>query len=81
MGAKPSPFGMDVSLLRTCAESLSRMGSVRLRGPHAHLASGLGAGGLLAAAGRLAGAYAWNISHHSFLMHPPPAFHYLPLIA
>jgi diaminopimelate decarboxylase len=25
----------------------------------------------------LAGAYAWNISHHSFLMHPPPAFHYL----
>ena len=26
----------------------------------------------------LAGAYAWNISHHGFLMHPPPAFHYLP---
>ena len=25
----------------------------------------------------LAGAYAWNISHHSFLMHPPPLFHYL----
>jgi len=25
----------------------------------------------------LAGAYAWNISHHEFLMHPPPAFHYL----
>jgi diaminopimelate decarboxylase len=25
----------------------------------------------------LAGAYAWNISHQSFLMHPPPAFHYL----
>jgi diaminopimelate decarboxylase len=25
----------------------------------------------------LAGAYAWNISHHDFLMHPPPAFHYL----
>jgi diaminopimelate decarboxylase len=20
----------------------------------------------------LAGAYAWNISHHGFLMHPPP---------
>nr|WP_209446731.1 type III PLP-dependent enzyme [Streptomyces palmae] len=25
----------------------------------------------------LAGAYAWNISHHSFLMHPAPAFYYL----
>jgi diaminopimelate decarboxylase len=25
----------------------------------------------------LAGAYAWNISHHEFLMHPPPGFHYL----
>lgn len=23
----------------------------------------------------LAGAYAWNISHHDFLMHPPPGFH------
>ena len=27
----------------------------------------------------LAGAYAWNISHHDFLMHPPPAFHYLAM--
>jgi diaminopimelate decarboxylase len=25
----------------------------------------------------LAGAYAWNISHHGFLMHPRPAFHHL----
>ncbi|HSV65679.1 MAG TPA: type III PLP-dependent enzyme [Mycobacteriales bacterium] len=25
----------------------------------------------------LAGAYAWNISHQNFLMHPPPAFAYL----
>jgi diaminopimelate decarboxylase len=24
----------------------------------------------------LAGAYAWNISHHDFLMHPEPGFHY-----
>jgi diaminopimelate decarboxylase len=32
--------------------------------------------GDLAAFG-LAGTYAWNISHHGFLMHPPPAFHYL----
>ncbi len=26
----------------------------------------------------MAGAYAWNISHHDFLMHPAPAFHYVP---
>ena len=25
----------------------------------------------------LAGAYAWNISHHEFLMHPRPGFHFL----
>ncbi len=25
----------------------------------------------------MAGAYAWNISHHRFLMHPEPTFHYL----
>ncbi|MBI0299597.1 type III PLP-dependent enzyme [Streptomyces sp. PRKS01-29] len=25
----------------------------------------------------MAGAYAWNISHHDFLMHPWPGFHYL----
>lgn len=25
----------------------------------------------------MAGAYGWNISHHDFLMHPAPAFHYL----
>jgi diaminopimelate decarboxylase len=25
----------------------------------------------------LAGAYAWNISHHEFLMHPHPTFHFL----
>ena len=26
----------------------------------------------------MAGAYAWNISHHEFLMHPRPNFHFLP---
>ena len=26
----------------------------------------------------MAGAYAWTISHHDFLMHPKPDFHYLP---
>ncbi|HUK69175.1 MAG TPA: type III PLP-dependent enzyme [Streptosporangiaceae bacterium] len=25
----------------------------------------------------MAGAYAWNISHHDFLMHPPPGAHYV----
>jgi diaminopimelate decarboxylase len=25
----------------------------------------------------LAGAYAWDISHRGFLMHPPPAFRYV----
>ncbi|MBW8485358.1 alanine racemase [Actinomadura parmotrematis] len=25
----------------------------------------------------MAGAYGWNISHHGFLMHPEPGFHYL----
>jgi diaminopimelate decarboxylase len=25
----------------------------------------------------MAGAYSWNISHHDFLMHPKPGFHYL----
>jgi hypothetical protein len=50
MGGKPSPFGMDVELLRRCTPFPS---SVRLRGLHAHLASGVGADGLLAAAGRL----------------------------
>ena len=36
---------------------------------------GLRAGDLVAFG--LAGAYAWNISHHDFLMHPPPGVHYL----
>lgn len=27
----------------------------------------------------MAGAYAWNISHRDFLMHPPPGFHYIGL--
>ncbi|MEV3874228.1 type III PLP-dependent enzyme [Streptomyces sp. NPDC049906] len=36
---------------------------------------GLRAGDRVAFA--LAGAYAWNISHHEFLMHPRPGFHFL----
>lgn len=29
----------------------------------------------------MAGAYAWNISHHGFLMHPPPDFGYVGSVA
>jgi diaminopimelate decarboxylase len=36
---------------------------------------GLRAGDLVAFG--LAGAYAWNISHHGFLMHREPGFHYV----
>ncbi|MEV0221866.1 type III PLP-dependent enzyme [Streptomyces sp. NPDC050704] len=38
-------------------------------------ATGLRAGDRVAFG--LAGAYAWNISHHDFLMHPRPGFHFL----
>jgi len=38
-------------------------------------APGLRAGDLVAFG--MAGAYAWNISHHSFLMHPEPGFHHV----
>lgn len=38
-------------------------------------AAGLRAGDRVVFA--LAGAYAWNISHHDFLMHPGPGFHFL----
>jgi diaminopimelate decarboxylase len=38
-------------------------------------AAGLRAGDRVVFA--LAGAYAWNISHHDFLMHPHPGFHYV----
>ncbi|MDX3522715.1 type III PLP-dependent enzyme [Streptomyces scabiei] len=41
---------------------------------HVH-APGLRAGDRVAFA--LAGAYAWNISHHDFLMHPRPGFHFV----
>ncbi|MGW7075141.1 type III PLP-dependent enzyme [Streptomyces sp. NPDC054871] len=37
--------------------------------------TGLRAGDRVAFA--MAGAYAWNISHHDFLMHPRPGFHFL----
>ena len=57
MGGRPAPFGMDPVLLDHCAEWLSARGSghVRLRGLHAHLASGLDAAALLGTAGKILG--------------------------
>jgi diaminopimelate decarboxylase len=57
MGGAPTPFGMDPFLLDRCASWLGggtpEAGSLRLRGLHAHLASGLDAAAALAAAGRV----------------------------
>ncbi len=62
MGGRPSPFGMDPALLEACAALGGD--SVRVRGLHAHLASGLDADGLLASAGKLLGfARGWCRAH------------------
>jgi diaminopimelate decarboxylase len=49
MGGRPSPFGMDAALLDECEGSEW----VRVRGLHAHVASGLDVPGLLASAREL----------------------------
>lgn len=43
MGGGATPFGMDPDDVNSCVKALSRQNSVRLRGIHAHLASGLDA--------------------------------------
>ncbi len=57
MGGKPSPFGMDPAVLDLCTDWLSASGlasgRLRLRGLHAHLASGLEAPALLDSAVRV----------------------------
>ncbi|WP_436776713.1 type III PLP-dependent enzyme [Yinghuangia sp. YIM S09857] len=53
MGGRPTPFGMDPPVLDRCARLLSDEPRVRLRGLHAHLASGLGADDLAESAARL----------------------------
>jgi diaminopimelate decarboxylase len=57
MGGGPTPFGMDPSLLGDCASWLAdgspESGALRLRGLHAHLASGLDAPAALEAAVRV----------------------------
>ncbi|CAM5585684.1 type III PLP-dependent enzyme [Streptomyces abikoensis] len=52
MGGRPSPFGLDPRRAEACLPLL-RGTRLRLRGVHAHLASGLGAPALLAVAGRV----------------------------
>ncbi|MFE0043307.1 type III PLP-dependent enzyme [Streptomyces albireticuli] len=52
MGGRPGPFGLDPRDAEACP-ALLRGGPLRLRGVHAHLASGLGAPAQLAVAGRV----------------------------
>ena len=68
MGGAPTPFGMDPPLLDHCASWLAEGSpearALRLRGLHAHLASGLDATAALAAAGRVLGfARRWCAEH------------------
>jgi diaminopimelate decarboxylase len=53
MGGQPGPFGMEGLLLGGCARLCHTDPGLRLRGLHAHLASGLGADELLATAARV----------------------------
>lgn len=48
MGGRPSPFGLDPTRLDACLEVIAADPRIRLRGIHAHLASGLDASGQLA---------------------------------
>ncbi|WP_407562940.1 type III PLP-dependent enzyme [Streptomyces sp. 184] len=65
---RPAARGAEV----TVAGQLCTPKDVLARGV---AAAGLRAGDLVVFS--LAGAYAWNISHHDFLMHPRPGFHFL----
>jgi diaminopimelate decarboxylase len=57
MGGRPTPFGIDPADIASCLRALDDSGSgpapLRLRGIHAHLASGLDAPAQLAVAGRI----------------------------
>lgn len=65
---RPAARGAEV----TVAGQLCTPKDVLARGV---AAAGLRAGDLVVFS--LAGAYAWNISHHDFLMHPRPGFHFV----
>lgn len=55
MGGRPTPFGIDPADIGSCLSTLAGPGcsSLRLRGIHAHLASGLDAPAQLAVAGQI----------------------------
>ncbi|MFI0775991.1 type III PLP-dependent enzyme [Streptomyces sp. NPDC021212] len=55
MGGRPSPFGLDPDRVEGCLPLFTPHGPLRLRGIHAHLASGLDAPAQIAVAGRIAG--------------------------
>ncbi|MGI8329866.1 type III PLP-dependent enzyme [Actinomadura scrupuli] len=55
MGGRPGPFGLDPARLDGCLRLLAEHPRIRLRGVHAHLASGLDAPAQLAVAERIAG--------------------------
>jgi diaminopimelate decarboxylase len=68
MGGGPTPFGMDPGLLDDCARWLAdggrEAGALRLRGLHAHLASGLDASEALVSVDRVLGfARRWSATH------------------
>lgn len=69
---QPWPRAVAEGELVTLAGQLCTPKDVLARGVQA---AGLRAGDRVAFA--MAGAYAWNISHHEFLMHPRPGFRYL----
>ncbi|WP_051886335.1 type III PLP-dependent enzyme [Streptomyces hygroscopicus] len=54
MGGRPSPFGLDSEAVERCLPLFTREGPLRLRGIHAHLASGLDAPAQVAMAARIA---------------------------
>jgi diaminopimelate decarboxylase len=64
MGGRPSPFGLDPDVLDTCVELLRDAPRLRLRGFHAHLASGPEAATLVRVAEHVVGwARSWARSH------------------
>jgi diaminopimelate decarboxylase len=69
-GGAPGPSASDVPVTLT-GQLCTPKDVFARRVPVARIA----AGDVVAFA--MAGAYAWNISHHDFLMHPRPGFHYL----
>lgn len=76
----PAPRPWPHPWPRPAARGASVTVAGQLCTPKDVLARGVPAGGLRAGdlvVFSLAGAYAWNISHHGFLMHPRPGFHFL----